>query len=81
MSDETRYDPQSLNANLSRIFEKLDRIEATCSEIRTEAKKTNGRVNGLERWRDVITAKVAVISTCVSAGVAVASWLIGLLVK
>ena len=75
-ADHTRYDPQSLNANLARIFVKLEQIETTCVEIKAEAKNTNSRVIGLESWRDVVTAKVAGISAAVSATVGLVIWLI-----
>ncbi len=67
------FDPHSTDAMFAKVLARLDEQDRTASktnadfllvlsEIRTEAKKTNGRVTGLERWRDVITAKVAVIA-------------------
>lgn len=71
------YDHNSTDAVLSRILERLDKqaddtkqhraeLIAVLSEVRTEVKATNGRVRSIERWRDVITAKVAVISAFTS---------------
>jgi hypothetical protein len=71
------YDEHSDDAMFSRIIARLDQqakdtaafrseLLAILGEVRTEVKATNGRVRSLERWRDVITAKVAVISAFVS---------------
>lgn len=35
------------------------------NEIRDEAKKTNGRIGALERWKDVITARTALIAASI----------------
>jgi hypothetical protein len=71
------YDEKSDDSTFTRIIVRLDqqakdtaafRLEllAILKEVKAEVKTTNGRVNGLERWRDVITAKVAVISAATS---------------
>jgi hypothetical protein len=71
------YDEHSDDAMFSRIIARLDQqakdtaafrseLLAILGEVRTEVKATNGRVRSLERWRDVITAKVAAISAVVS---------------
>ena len=71
------YDEKSDDSTFTRIIVRLDqqakdtaafRLEllAILNEVKAEVKATNGRVNGLERWRDVITAKVAAISVFVS---------------
>jgi hypothetical protein len=69
------YDPNSTDAMFSRIIQRLDAQDSILTEIRDGVRKTNGRVNGLEKWRDVITGKVAGISFAVSAVVGVATWL------
>lgn len=43
--------------------------------------KTNGRVTSLERWRDVVTARVAMIATGASSVVAAVFWLADILLK
>lgn len=88
MSDDS-YNPRSPDAMFSRILERLDQQDRkkedtdakfllVLNRIEGEAKKTNGRVTALERWKDVVTAKVALIATVVSGSVGVAGWLISL---
>lgn len=71
------YDENSTDAMFSRIIGRLDQqakdtenhrreLIAVLSEVRNEVKATNGRVRSIERWRDVITAKVAAISAITS---------------
>ena len=77
------FNPNSLDSMLTRVLSRLDEQDRTAektnadfllvlSEIRTEAQKTNGRVTVLERWRDVVTAKTAVIAGGLSLCVTVA---------
>jgi hypothetical protein len=82
------FDPNSTDAMFAKVLARLEEQDRNTSktnadfllvltEIRTEARKTNGRVSGLERWRDVITAKVAVIAGGVSlAAGLVVNWLL-----
>lgn len=71
------YDEHSDDAMFSRIISRLDQqaketnafradLLSVLTDVRNEVKLTNGRVRGLERWRDVITAKVAATSAVVS---------------
>lgn len=77
MSDS--FNPNSTDAMFARVLSRLDEQDRTAektnadfllvlSEIRTEAQKTNGRVTALEKFKDMITAKAAVISF-IGAGV------------
>ena len=77
------FNPNSLDSMLTRVLSRLDEQDRTAektnadfllvlSEIRTEAQKTNGRVTVLERWRDVVTAKTAVIAGVLSVCVTLA---------
>ena len=60
------YDKDSPDAMFSRIMEKLEKLDQKTDRIEIQTNLTNGRVTGLERWKDVITAKAAVISAFVS---------------
>ncbi len=71
------YDQNSPDALFSRILNQLEQqaknsaehraeLIAVLTEVRTEVRLTNGRVKTLERWRDVITAKVAIVSALTS---------------
>ena len=70
------YDPQSTDAMFSRIIQRLDAQDEALRRIEEQTVKTNGRVSALERWRDVTTAKVAVMSAGVSSAIAFGAWLI-----
>ena len=71
------FDPNSSDAMFARVLAKLEEQDRAngktnaefllvLQEIRTEARKTNGRVSALERWRDIVTAKTAVIAAALS---------------
>ena len=73
------FNPNSTDAMFARVLSRLDEQDRTAektnadfllvlSEIRTEAQKTNGRVTALERFKDMITAKAAVVAF-IGAGV------------
>jgi hypothetical protein len=79
------YDPQSQNAMFSRIIQRLDqqdrdsvihRTEVTgiLTEIRTETRKTNGRVTVIEQWINTTKAKIALMVLLGSTFVSVAAW-------
>ena len=57
------------------VLAEIRGLHATCNEIRLEVKKTNGRVIGLERFRDVLTAKVAMISVTLGFAGGAVAWL------
>jgi hypothetical protein len=75
------YDPQSADAMFSRIIQRLDSQDVLLTRIDAGVAKTNGRVSALEKWRDVVTAKTALIASVVSGGVGVLVWVIGLFFK
>lgn len=72
------YDPNSTDAMFARILQRLEAQDKLLEQIASGVAKTNGRVTALERWRDVLTAKVAMVSGCVSAAVAAGAWIIKL---
>lgn len=82
MSDDTHpphrpdsYDPRSPDAMFARILQRMDTQDLALGRIERGVEKTNGRVSALEKWRDVVTAKVAGIAATVSALVALLAWL------
>lgn len=81
------YDPNSFTALLSRIIERLDRqdeestlarseMKGLLTEIRTETRKTNGRVTVIEQWIMTTKAKVAILSLIGGGAVTAAVWVI-----
>lgn len=67
------FDPQSLDAQLAglhaaitgmsdRMDARFNDVDARCIRIETQAIKTNGRVTGLEYFRDTSKAKLAGIA-------------------
>jgi hypothetical protein len=71
------YNPDSVNATLSRIIQRLDQQDAVLGRIEEQVVKTNGRVSTLETWRDVVTARSAVISAGISSAVGAVAWYLG----
>jgi len=80
MSDFNEKSPDAMFARVLARLEEQDRSAGKTNaefllvlqEIRTEARKTNGRVTSLERWRDIVTAKTAVIAAALSFIVTIA---------
>lgn len=46
----------------AKVLAKLEEINSKADRIEVQAIKTNGRVNTLERWKDIVTAKVALVA-------------------
>ncbi|HEY1109140.1 MAG TPA: hypothetical protein VGE76_10925 [Opitutaceae bacterium] len=70
------FNPNSTDAVLARVLEKLEGLEATAQRIEAHAIKTNGRVTSLEHWRTAIKSKVALVSGGVAAAATFAGWCI-----
>ena len=81
------YDEKSDDAMFSRIIAQLDQqskdtashraeLITALNELKAEVKLTNGRVKGLERWRDVINARVGVIAAGISGVITFIAWII-----
>lgn len=68
------YDPNSTDSMLSRIMEKLEKLDAKTDRIEVQTNLTNGRVTSLERWKDIITAKAAVIAAVTAILIGLADW-------
>jgi hypothetical protein len=70
------YNHNSTDAVLSRITEKLDELGRKMDRIEVQTIKTNGRVSGIERWRDVVNARVGVIAAGISGLITFCAWII-----
>ena len=88
----TDFNPNSHDAMLAKILERIDEAERRSVEYRRELKgtvdrileqatKTNGRVTSLEDWRTSTKARLAAISAAISASIALAAWLVDHFVK
>jgi heterodisulfide reductase subunit A-like polyferredoxin len=77
------YDPQSHDAMFARILQRFDQqdaasatyratIKADIDYIRAAVDKTNGRVNALEKWKEVVSAKVALVGSGAAVAVSLA---------
>lgn len=81
------YNPNSSDAVLARILERLDAQDVSAGERRTEflkvlgeiheeVKKTNGRVTRIELWRAEVKAKTAQLAMLVSAAASIIAWIV-----
>ena len=80
-SEPTSFHPNSLDATLSRILANQDEANRKADVILAQVVKTNGRVTCLETWREVITAKMAMVSAGVAGVVSLGAWVIDFLRK
>ena len=70
----SNYEPNSSNAMFATILNELKVLNEKTDRIEAQTVRTNGRVSGIERWRDVVTAKTAGIALAVSAIVGIIEW-------
>ena len=70
------FDPNSTDAMFAKLLQRMDGQDVVLARIEAQVGKTNGRVTGLERWRDIITTRIAVISSGVSGAVALGAWIL-----
>jgi hypothetical protein len=73
-SDEKGFNPNSHDATFARVLARMDEQDRKLDSILSHVERTNGRVTALELWREVLKAKVAVISAGISAFVAFSAW-------
>ena len=81
-TDEGRgFDPNSHDAMFATILARMDNQDHKLDEILAHVEKTNGRVTALEWWRDLVKAKVALVSAGISAAVATGAWIFSKLLQ
>jgi len=73
MSRET-YEPNSLDATLARIIANQEAADKKADAILEQVTRTNGRVSVLERWREIVTAKIAVVAATIAAAFSALTW-------
>ena len=73
------FNPHSLNATLARIIANQEEAARKADAILVQVVKTNGRVTALETWREVITAKMVLLSGGVAGVISLGAWLLGFL--
>jgi hypothetical protein len=61
------YDPNSVDAMLSRILQRLDEQDKVLVRIEEQTTKTNGRVSALEKDKWIQRGAVGVVVVMVSA--------------
>ena len=75
------YDPDSPDAVMARLLAQTDATALKIQMILEHVEKTNGRGTRLEMWREVMTAKITVVTTVAAVGGSVLGYLIQLLFK
>jgi len=66
------FDPNSTDSVLSRVLARLDQQDVILDRIEAAVNRTNGRVTAIERWKDVVNAKTALVASAFSVAVGIA---------
>lgn len=72
--EDKGFNPNSHDATFARVLARMDAQDAKLDSILSHVEKTNGRVTALEVWREVLKARVGLISAGISAVVAATAW-------
>lgn len=75
------FNPNSLNATLSRILAVQDELNRKADRIIAQVDLTNGRVKKLEIWKAVVTSQTAQLAAAVAAVVGGIGWLLNYLAQ
>jgi hypothetical protein len=70
LNSNDTFDPNSINATLSRILAAQDELNRKADRIITQVDLTNGRVRALEVWKAVLANQTAIVSSVVAAAIA-----------
>jgi hypothetical protein len=69
-----RYDPNSIDSTLSRILANQEAADRKADAILEQVTRTNGRVSALERFKEVMTAKVTLVAAGIAAAFSAVIW-------
>lgn len=69
-----RYDPNSIDSTLSRILANQEAADRKADAILEQVTRTNGRVSALERFKEVMTAKVSLVAAGIAAAFSAGIW-------
>ena len=81
MSDNNEFNPNSINATLSRIMAAQEELNRKADRIIAQVDLTNGRVKKLEIWKAVVNSQTALVASVVAGVVAVIGSVISYLAK
>jgi hypothetical protein len=81
MPNPDDFNPNSINATLSRIMSAQDELHRKADRIIAQIDLTNGRVKKLEIWKAVVNSQTAMVASIVAGIVAVIGSVISYLAK
>jgi hypothetical protein len=75
------YDPDSPDAVMARLLAATDATALKAQAILEHVEKTNGRVTRLEMWKEVMTARITVVSSAAAIAGSIIGYIIQLIFK